>query len=257
MESSFYKYCPITDDKNLENEYSLINLLSNQVTFSRRKNFNDLFDSKVDFIKPAHKELKALIPQIKGKKRVIFKSVFLKNENEFINDFVEKLEKRFDEYLFYCVTDDPENNLMWSHYASSHRGFCIEWDSSIIKAEKVSYESDIASFKVIDLIKSHFNIISNDEPARNMWKALRIKLKEWEYESEYRLQLNDQKYYHVIERNSNFVLVGYEPEWIKSIIFGYRMSEESRQYVISKMPKGTKYKEIVVGKSSVRVVDIN
>nr|WP_269780787.1 DUF2971 domain-containing protein [Photobacterium phosphoreum] len=146
---------------------------------------------------------------------------------------------------------------MWSHYASSHRGFCIEWDSSMIKAEKVSYESDIASFKVIDLIKSRFNIISNDEPARNMWKALRIKLKEWEYESEYRLQLNDQKYYHVIERNSNFVLVGYDLEWIKSIIFGYRMSEESRQYVISRMPKGTKYKEIVVDKSSVRVVDIN
>lgn len=257
MKSSFYKYCPIYDETELDSEYSLINLINNQVTFSKRTNFNDLFDSKVNFIKPTNKELKALIPRLKGKEKAHFKNIFLNNNNEFLHIFLDKLEKRFDEYLFYCVTDNPESNLMWSHYANSHKGFCIEWDSATIKAEKVNYQEEIPSFHLIDLIKSYYLISSNEESAIKIWKALRTKLSEWDYESEYRLQLKDKKYSHVIDNKKDFSLVEYEPEWLKSIIFGCRMSVKARQYIIERMPLDTKYKEIVVGKSSIKVVNVN
>ncbi|EPV1127185.1 DUF2971 domain-containing protein [Vibrio harveyi] len=257
MRSSFYKYCPIYDENNLDDEYSLINLFNSQVTFSRRKNFNDLFDSKVNFIKPTNKELKFLIPHIKGKDKVRFKSTLLGNDNEFINSFVDSIEKRFDDYLFYCVTDNPESNLMWSHYANSHRGFCIEWDSNALKADKVTYQSEIPSFPIINIIKSHFSISNNHSDSEKIWRALRTKLNEWEYENEYRVQLDAQRFQGQIDDRGAFALVNFNPEWVKSIIFGCRMNQSSRDFIIENVPFETKFKKVRVDMSSIKVVEIN
>ena len=71
-----YKYCPIYNSKALEKEYSIINLLSNQVTFSTRSNFNDPFDSKIDFIKPSKAEIKKVLLSLKGKEKRDFKELF-------------------------------------------------------------------------------------------------------------------------------------------------------------------------------------
>ena len=35
-----------------------------------------------------------------------------------------------DRWNLYCLSPDPVNNLMWSHYACSHTGVCLEFDTS-------------------------------------------------------------------------------------------------------------------------------
>lgn len=35
-----------------------------------------------------------------------------------------------DKYRIVCLTTDYKNRLMWSHYADSHKGFCVEYDFS-------------------------------------------------------------------------------------------------------------------------------
>ncbi|TOQ62498.1 hypothetical protein CGG93_22215, partial [Vibrio parahaemolyticus] len=87
----------------------------------------------------------------------------------------------FDSYLFFCLADKPDNNLMWSHYANSHKGFCLEWDVTKINAEPVTYQRKIATFELLDVIKMQFGLLNNDEVGQKIWKALKVKLDEWEY----------------------------------------------------------------------------
>lgn len=39
------------------------------------------------------------------------------------------LQKKFDEFVgALCLTETPDNLLMWAHYANGHTGFAIEFD---------------------------------------------------------------------------------------------------------------------------------
>ena len=255
--SSFYKYCPIYQDKSFDNEYSVINLIGNQVTFSTRNNFNDLFDSKVDFIKPNKKALKQLSLKLGSSKRRRFKDVYFgDNWEQKINEFERELNNLFDRYLYYCVSDINNCNLMWSHYANSHKGFCIEWDATQIKAEKVFYEPEIASFRLIELIKMHCGLTGKDDISKKIWRALRTKLDEWEYESEYRFQLGNGMEHLIVKQEKNFALVKYESDWIKSIIWGCRTSDRTKKYIKENLSKHVVYRQAYPGKSSILIRDI-
>jgi hypothetical protein len=253
--AKLFKYCPIYDPENLEGEYSIINLLKNQVTFSTRNNFNDLFDSKIDFIKPNKAEIKRVHSQLKGSDKHEFKKLFFGvNGKENIDDFYQRVNKKFDEYLFFCLTERPDSNLMWSHYANSHKGFCLEWDTSSINAEKVTYQDNIASFKLLDVIKMQFGVGDDSEiVGKKIWNALKVKLKEWDYEKEYRVQFGKGMEHLVTDRNSKFTLVTYEPDWIKSIIFGCRMDSKAIAYLNEHLPSNIKRKYAVEKKSKILI----
>jgi hypothetical protein len=255
---SFYKYCPIYSD-DFENERSIENLINSHAVFSNRKNFNDLFDSKINFIKPTKEKLKVLAKNMSAKNRFNFKIVFLEDDWRSKCQSVEdEVSKVFDKYLYYCLTDQPDNNLMWSHYANSHRGFCIEWGSEYINADKVKYSDDIASFDIFDVVKSNYGLPVADTAGDQIWRALRQKLKEWEYESEYRLQLsNEAMKINTVKQFDNFSLVKYESGWVKSIIFGCRMSEEAKDYIRKNLPFNVSFKQAQEGVSSIKIKDIN
>ncbi|ABZ75357.1 hypothetical protein Shal_0782 [Shewanella halifaxensis HAW-EB4] len=252
--TSFYKYCPVDQDENFEQEYSLINLFNSEVTFSTRKNFNDLFDSKINFISPDRSQLKKIAGSLPASKRAEFRRLYLGEDWQAkIRKFNDDIEKLFDSYLYYCVTDCETSNLMWSHYASSHAGFCIEWDANMVKAEKVTYQSDIADFKLLDLIKIHCGSMSKDDVGIRIWESLLIKLDEWEYESEYRFQMSHAMDHLISKQGEKFALVKYQPEWIKSIIFGCRTSDKTKSYIKENLPYKVKFKQAYVAKSSIKI----
>jgi hypothetical protein len=175
--SSFYKYCPVYQDKCFDKEYSVVNLLADQVTFSTRKNFNDLFDSKINIIKPSKKQLRKFGNELKTSKRQEFKSVFCGDDwNLRVEELHQKINQILDDYLYFCVTDKNDNNLMWSHYANSHKGFCIEWDASKIKAERVLYQSTIPKIDLIELIKVKRGIVDKKELGEAFWRGFLERL---------------------------------------------------------------------------------
>lgn len=248
--NSFYKYCPIYSHENLKEEYSLINLFKNQVSFSRRKNFNDLFDSKVHISIPSRERVRRTYQKLSGHSKRTFKQLYMgKNANDNFDELVSGIEKILDNYLFYCVTDDPINNLMWSHYSNSHNGFCIEWDSSSMSPEKVSYQDSLPTLDLLELIESNFGLRTKEEITSQAWIALRIKLKEWKYESEYRINLNNKDHNLIVKDLGRLALVKYQPEWIKSIIFGYRMPKETREYIRKNMPCDILFQEVLISKN--------
>jgi hypothetical protein len=177
----FYKYRSILNSKNLTSDYALEALFNNQAIFSSRKNFNDLFDSKINLIKPTPKQLKLLKSHLTKKDAAIVsgltsKGKFTPRGDTYLSNIRRGIEKLLDSYAFYCVTINPISNLMWSHYADSHHGFCIEFKSEFLKADKVIYQKDIPSIHIIDLIKFNRQIISGENIGINIWSALKTKL---------------------------------------------------------------------------------
>ncbi|ENY2597071.1 MULTISPECIES: DUF2971 domain-containing protein [Vibrio] len=247
---SFYKYCPISSHDNLEEQHSLINLFENQASFSRRKNFNDLFDSKVKIIRPSRDRVRRTYQKLSGESKRTFKNLYMgENANHNFDILIKTIEEILDSYLFYCVTDNPINNLMWSHYASSHNGFCIEWNGDEMSPEKVRYQDQLPTLELLELLESTIGLRTKDEIASQAWVSLKIKLQEWEYESEYRINLSNRAQNLIVKDLGKLALVKFQPEWIKSIIFGYRMPEKTRDYIRRNMPVNTTYQEAVISRN--------
>ena len=102
-EHSFFKYCPVYRDDRLDEEYSIINLLASQVTFSTRNNFNDPFDSTLDFVMPTTEELEQACEQLTGEERVEFSELYLSdNAPKALEMQVQKLNQKFERYMYYC-----------------------------------------------------------------------------------------------------------------------------------------------------------
>jgi hypothetical protein len=61
-------------------------------------------------------------------------------------EFLTRTQKLADGLGILCLSERQDNIAMWSHYANSHRGFCLEFDVSkkpFEKARRVIYGRDL------------------------------------------------------------------------------------------------------------------
>lgn len=129
-------------------------------------------------------------------------------------------------FLVGSLCTDFKNRLMWSHYADSHRGFCVEYDYS--------------NAGEIDLSKLPLPVIYDEnrpllpwEPALNntpenvekactqLLMGLLIKDKAWEYENEWRIFIDAQE-------DANLIM----PK-ISCIYLGVSIDEANRAAIIN------------------------
>jgi hypothetical protein len=255
-----YKYRPIENYNDLKSDYYLDALFNQYAIFSSRTNFNDLFDSKVDLIKPTPKEIKELskiIPKLKRHELLkhINKGYFTPDGNDFIAKLEIMFNEKIDSYAFMSLSSIPNSNLMWSHYGASHRGFCIEYKTEHVNARKVDYVDDIPSLNLLDLYKTYYKELTDGSLGFKILDALYCKLDEWEYESEYRFMASNNL--SVINKGEKFQKVSYDTNFVNSIIFGYRMEERIKKLIIQNMPAGTMFKQATIGKNSMKIMDYN
>ncbi|MCP3944152.1 MAG: DUF2971 domain-containing protein [Desulfobacteraceae bacterium] len=142
------------------------------------------------------------------------------NSSRNFEDFILKINEKFDSYHIFCVTTDEVNNLMWAHYGSEHTGFCIEWDKKFIPVRDVKYKNKIANYNLLNFLKSTYGVIDSSIAAQKIADALMVKLIEWKSEKEFRMILGNSMEHLITYKDENFSLVTFQPEWIKSIIFG-------------------------------------
>jgi hypothetical protein len=78
-----------------------------------------------------------------------------------------------------CLTEDAVDLLMWGHYAQSHQGVCLEFDTQHAPfnlAHRISYDDERSVFRLFDPDRSSL-----------MERILLRKAKAWEYEREWRI----------------------------------------------------------------------
>jgi hypothetical protein len=115
----------------------------------------------------------------------------------------------------YCLSDDPTNILMWSHYGSDHKGYCLEFEATsrtevFGEAQRVQYSENypkVDFFKTPNAAQVNFIFLT--------------KYLGWSYEREWR----------IIDFTRGPGLRSYPSGLLKSVIFGMRMQGADKEQI--------------------------
>ena len=230
-----YKYSSI-------NNKLLNSLKESYIYFSNPSNFNDPFDCS-------------------------FKSYFINKKNGYINyleeiiydnelninfssdDLVEYLDNylkrnplsenilKMNLYGIACFTKMRDNILLWSHYANSHTGICLEYEFNNDNSFSIKHQiqDELEFDEYYDLNHKGFTLINVDYHRKNLIPkytvdkdesksidALRVfstKSYDWKYEQEVRA-INLQAGAFQIPK-----------KWLTGIIYGCRTKEKDIQKI--------------------------
>jgi hypothetical protein len=250
-----YKYKKILDE-DLTKDYAIDALFKSYAIFSSRKNFNDLFDSKVELVKPSARQIKSARDRAKSDDKNIYKylnkwisngKITIEGDTE-IQKLEMEINKLIDSYAFLSLSAKNNSNLMWSHYADSHKGFCIEFRSEHIHADKVLYQDSIPQIELAKMLAMPVKPDCEDHIGKKIWHALHTKLNEWDYEEEYRFQY-DKK----LKPEEKIMKVPYTPDFLESVIFGCRTPQKTKDFIASNIQFPIKFKQAYEGKSSIEI----
>lgn len=143
----------------------------------------------------------------------------------FLKDFLSKL-------TVTCFSASGwDNQLMWSHYANSYSGICVEYDFGKMNdfigfMYPVKYSNIRPTVSLKDLGLSSFkkdesgNLITDDVDIKSIFSYLLSKNKCWSYEEEWRIINTGEEPYTPIFINAPFV---------KSITLGLELDDMCRQ----------------------------
>ena len=107
----------------------------------------------------------------------------------------ERIENAKESYRIASLSADPTSYLMWSHYASGHKGAVIEVEIS--DSEKELFRIIYTPFQSV-----FTENIQAEEDMRHIFSG---KTEEWKYEQEYRL-ITEKKYFDLEQPISRILL---------------------------------------------------
>jgi len=180
--------------------------------------------------------------RVKNFLNYIGQKVGAKTEEDFglMNDNTDDVLSMDNKMGIYSLSKTPLDELLWAHYANSHKGFCIEYDLDILL--KNDGDNHIHSFPVLYSKKppsiGFWDIIRNEQ--NTMIKKFAFhKSKRWEYEQEHRIV------------TSKIGLNSYNYKAIKSIYFGLKISESDKNQIINLLQvRGINFYQIELEKNS-------
>jgi hypothetical protein len=135
------------------------------------------------------------------------------------------LEEKFDQLLgILSLTEKPDNLLMWSHYAASHEGFVIGFDSNHSYFDHRKSERDeFRWLRKVDYRRDRPNAPLN---ALDGVDVFLVKSKAWEYEQEWRIMLPIAEATEVVPGEPlPICLFDFPPDAVTEVIIGSRMQE--------------------------------
>jgi hypothetical protein len=125
-----------------------------------------------------------------------------------------------------CLTDDPANMLMWSHYADQHRGAVLEFvsapglDSPWRTARRIQYEMDVPPLMNEELLASILAGESGFDKEEIIQRMVYTKSAAWAYEREWRIFTGVGRDVHAPYEDIPFA-----PQELAGVILGCRVDE--------------------------------
>lgn len=227
-----------------QNDYHIMSLVKPYLRFTSALNFNDPFDTSLQYNyldQPPGIQLKWAIEFTKnefqqlGKSEVIKKAkaqLFKINNDSNHIEWAKKnyVKKNYDKFGICCLTPFQKNLLMWAHYSDNHKGFCIGYDTNkIVELQKlITKKNELLQLVKIRYSNSIPNInfyksMSSGSWENDLYKMVYTKSKHWSYENEYRLTYWDHPNTSL---NINYDI-------IKEVILGCKISKDNKNKVIS------------------------
>lgn len=162
---------------------------ANKMWYSAPCSFNDVFDCDIWIDKD--EIFNSVLKIAPDKKRIRAGSPMWKNLRDITFCQIKLLKATFEEHKctmgISCLSESYDSLLMWAHYASNHRGMCVEYELMEINKQlrftpvPVIYDNDKVCFRSLNL--------DNLEPDGNriFLESITTKSPEWRYEHEWRI----------------------------------------------------------------------
>lgn len=139
------------------------------------------------------------------------------------------LAKKLEEMIgILCLTESPDNLLMWAHYADSHQGFVVEFDADApFFDQRKGADDEFRHLRKVIYSDRRPNLILSETDG---FSPFVTKGLDWSYEAEWRMMLPLSEASHVIgEGPTGIHLFGFPRSIIRSVIFGCRITEETKR----------------------------
>ncbi|WP_043319502.1 DUF2971 domain-containing protein [Microbulbifer sp. HZ11] len=187
MSKTLYKYLSLDNKVKLDRFFKILN---GEIFLASPNTFNDPFELSPNISMPKSREIYEYfendrsIKLNKSQKEIITNMAnqeFLKESSSLAT------ENWLNRFGILCLTEEPNNLLMWAHYGDSHRGVCIGFDSSskfFSSANKIAYEKIRPSLP--------FNPGKN-KTDNSLKKTFLTKSIDWSYEKEWRIVKREAK----------------------------------------------------------------
>ena len=199
--------------------------------------FNDPFECKPHFSWPQEakkvRDIRQYLIKLarkKGRNRKEAEALVSKNmkKPKFIQKTIfDAIQKAYAELRICSFTTRKDNILFWSHYADSHKGFCVEFDATkmpMADAYKVQYKN-----KYPEAIYPVPNDVTAFTPAL-------VKPKIWEHEVEFRTIFNPEAEIKPDNDGKSLILKGDE---IKNVYLGSNIDENNKKRILDLVKNGS------------------
>ena len=155
----------------------------------------------------------------------------------FTAGFVQE-EKRWrselGRYRLLCVCEEPDNILLWSHYADEHKGVVFQFDclkeidAPLLAAKPVIYADEPPTIATPEEWIEVLCGLRSPPAAPTYWHQLmHTKSTVWKEEKEWRVVTTARHYDHGLFEDTNF-----DPREISRMYFGCRISAEDRRELL-------------------------
>lgn len=140
------------------------------------------------------------------------------------------MRSKYDQYIgAFCLSEIPDSLLMWSHYASSHAGFLVEYDTHHPHFhEQVSAEDELRHLRRVLYREARPSMPAAE---LNTPALFLTKSGHWSYEREWRLLRALQDADHVPQVEPAVHLFNFPPEAVTAVILGCRCTPQTTSAV--------------------------
>ena len=184
-------------------------ITTNSMMFSSPKAFNDPFDCQLQpIIFPSPVEVTQFLNRVlPGAAPQIITNLA---NNAIANPlaFAQILESaiNFDSKGVLCLSQEPDNILLWSHYADNHYGVCLKFD--------ILQDLDFFSIPLTVIYDQSYPVYNHMTQTNDIvTKMIKTKFDLWKYEKEIR----------IFKQNKN--LYAFNKTALTEIIFGCNTSQ--------------------------------
>lgn len=222
MPDFLYKYRSMGEKVLLERLRETV--VDSLIYLSSPKELNDPFDCRPFFEIPVAKEeqVEMVSGPLRYKYRTARAAQIRKMAEEFLRapNLAERIQQANEAFRsqeiekigVYCFSAIKDSTVMFSHYADSHRGICLEFDVRSKKHWEKIWEMHYS--EAYPVIQWSPKLSPADSKKLFHWKDVG-----WKYEGEYRLIHNKQGH------------LTFPPDHLTGIIFGCLMSEKDKEII--------------------------
>lgn len=222
-----YRYRSLADDRLSGFTEDIV--LRSKLYWSSPLDFNDPFDfAPIAKVKASGLKLQRILQKVRlRRRRTDGRAAANAGYKNIVHLPRSALEAKLDAALrnttssagVVCYAEEPDNILMWGHYADCHRGICLEFDPHV-----PSLDASSLVYKV--RYQTQRPILANfleREDSSELAVAITTKADFWTYEKEWR----------AIESSRARATAAFDPRMLTAIILGAKISEEREATVRS------------------------